>query len=53
MKTKSFDNMALYFKCRIHKKRTPSDCFLAIIPTWVEEPEIIIISVSTRHCHNW
>jgi len=22
-----FDNIALYFKCRIKKKRTPSDCF--------------------------
>jgi len=27
-----FDNMALYFECRI-QKRTPSDCFLAILPT--------------------
>jgi len=28
-----FDNMALYFECRINKKRTASDCFLAIFPT--------------------
>jgi len=28
-----FDNMALYFECRINEKRTPLDCFLAILPT--------------------
>jgi len=27
------DNMALYFECRIKKNRTPTDCFLAILPT--------------------
>jgi len=27
-----FDNLALYFECRI-KKNTPSDCFLTIFPT--------------------
>jgi len=34
-----FDKMALYFQCRINKKRAPSDCFLAILPTglrWVD-----------------
>jgi len=25
--------MALYFESRINKKRNPSDCFLAILPT--------------------
>jgi len=28
-----FHNMALYFECRINKKRTPSDYFLAILLT--------------------
>jgi len=27
-----FDNMALYFECRIYKK-APSDCLLVILPT--------------------
>jgi len=28
---------ALYFERRINKKRTPSDFFLAIFPTWIKE----------------
>jgi len=32
-----FDNMALYFECRINIKRTPSDCFLAILPTGISQ----------------
>jgi len=37
-RVKIFDNMALYFECRINKKHTPSDFFLAILlieNTWL------------------
>jgi len=28
-----FDNMVLYFECRMNNKRTPSDRILTILPT--------------------
>jgi len=34
--------MALCFECRINKKRTPSDCFLAILATGFNNTLIIV-----------
>jgi len=31
-----FLTMALYFECRINKKRTPSDCFFSDFAHWVK-----------------
>jgi len=38
-----FDNMALYFECRMNKKHTPSDCFFGDFSHWEVTPNTIPI----------